>query len=56
MQSIADTAFVVLIGLVVVTVAGDALARFVSAIALPGCALIVTLIAARLVWFYTSRW
>lgn len=56
MQGIADTAFIVLIGLVVVAVAGDALARFVNAIALPGCALIAALIAARLAWFYTSRW
>lgn len=55
-QGIADTTFIVLIGLVVVAVAGDALARFVNAIALPGCALIAALIAARLVWFYTSRW
>ncbi len=56
MQGIADTAFVVLIGLVVLAVAGDALARFVNAIALPGCTLMAVLIAARLVWFYTSRW
>lgn len=51
-----DTLFVVVLGLVVVAIAGDALTHFARAITLPVCALLLVLIAARVVWFYTSRW
>jgi hypothetical protein len=56
MQAFVDTAAIVLIGIVVIAIAGDELARFVGAVALPLCALVALLIVARLVWFYTSRW
>jgi hypothetical protein len=56
MQAMTDIAVVVLAGLIVIAIAGDELARFVGAVALPLCALVALLILARLVWFYTSRW
>jgi hypothetical protein len=40
----------------VIAIAGNELAQFVGAIALPLCALFAAVIVARLVWFYTSRW
>lgn len=55
-QALTDTLFVVVLGLVVVAIAGDALAHFIGAITLPVCALLLALIAARVAWFYTSRW
>jgi hypothetical protein len=55
-QGLTDTLFVVVLGLVVVAIAGDELAHFVQAVALPLTGLLAGLILARLVWFYTSRW
>lgn len=56
MRGLRETLFLLVAGLVVIAVAGDELAGFVRAIALPLAGLFAALILARLVWFYTSRW
>jgi hypothetical protein len=45
-----------IVGLIVIAATGDAVARLINAVAVPGCVLLVALIVARLVWFYTTRW
>ena len=56
MQALADTFLTLVLGLAVITVAGDELARFVNDVAVPTAGLLAAAIVARLVWFYTSRW
>lgn len=56
MQGLRETLFLLVVGVVAVAVAGDDLVRVVRAMVLPLCAVVVVIAAARLVWFYTSRW
>lgn len=56
MRGLRETLFLLVAGLVVIALTGDELAGFIRAMALPLVGLLAALIAARLVWFYTSRW
>lgn len=56
MRSLADVLLAALGILVAVAVLGDEVSRVVDSLVLPLCALVVVIVAARLVWFYTSRW
>ncbi len=56
MKTLRDTLLIVLLGMVVIAIAGDELARFANEVALPLVGLLAAIVVARLVWFYTSRW
>jgi len=56
MRGLRETLFLLVAGLVVIAIAGDKLAQFVRAMALPLAGFLIAAILARLVWFYTSRW
>jgi hypothetical protein len=56
MEALRDTLLILLLGLIVIAIAGDELARFANEVALPLAGLLVAIVVARLVWFYTSRW
>lgn len=56
MKGIRETLFLLVAGLVVIAIAGDEVAQFFGALAVPLIGLLAALIVARLVWFYTSRW
>lgn len=56
MRGLRETLFLLVAGLVLIAVAGDELAGFVRAMALPVAELLAAIVVARLVWFYTSRW
>lgn len=56
MRAGADALFAVLAILVTLALAGDGIARALSAATVPLCVLFVGLMVTRVVWFYTSRW
>ncbi|MGN6558037.1 MAG: hypothetical protein ACTHKT_14325 [Solirubrobacterales bacterium] len=56
MRAVADALFAVLAILITLALAGDRIARALSAATVPLCVLFVGLIVTRLAWFYTSRW
>lgn len=56
MRGLRETLFLLVAGLVVIAIAGDELAGFARAMALPVAGLLAAVTIARLVWFYTSRW
>jgi hypothetical protein len=55
MRALADALFAALAILVALALVGDKIAALVGTLAVPLGVLLVGLIAARLVWFYT-RW
>lgn len=56
MKALADTLLILFLGMVVVAIASDELAKFANEVALPLAGFLAAVIVARLVWFYTSRW
>lgn len=56
MRALADALLAALGVLIAVAVLGDEVSRFVDAMVLPLCAVVVAVAVVRLLWFYTSRW
>lgn len=56
MRALTDALLAAFGVLIAVAVVGDEVSRFVGAMVLPLCAVVIAVAVARLIWFYTSRW